>query len=813
MKFGFAFVLLLFSAGINAFSQVGRWPLNNNVNDVIGSVNGVAMNSPTYSTSGKEGSHAIVVNGTNQYVDLGNPVGYPSGLAARTISAWAITNSTSGSRTIFAYGSGTTGRAMTIGLNGTSLIGGAWSNDLSVTNYWATGVWHHICLTFDGTTAKLYADGVQVASQAKSWDLLLSKVYIGRSVNNNNYWSGSIDDVRIYNTALTATQVLAIATLPPMAPNNVVAMPASPTSIGITWSDQSTNETGFEIERSLSSSSGFTLITTVAAGATNFNDSGLLPLTTYYYRIRSINAGGQSSYSSVANATTPTNLPTIPTNLVTTAITGARIDLSWTDASDNETGFEIHRSITSGSGFSLVTTSPANSTSFSDVNLQSNQQYYYKIRAINSSGQSGFTAESSATTLGLPPEPPTTLTASGASSTSILLNWIDQSGSETGFQVERSSSPQAGYSLIATTIANISTYQDINLANGTSYYYRVRAINAIGPSIYSNIVKGQTSIVAPNPPTSVTGHAVSASAIVLNWTDGASNEAGFVIERSLNESSGFLLLVTTSPNAVSYRDGTVSPNTNYYYRVKAINSGGSSVYAAVVTVGTPIEMPDGPTGAYASNSDVGVVTINWADNANNEVEFEIERASGGAFSTIGTSGADATTFMDTTVVQGATYVYRVKAINGGGSSSYSNDATIIIPIDGGTDLCRNIFCDDNGGVGIGTKNVPEGYTLAVKGKVIAEGVKVLLQSDWPDYVFSPDYPLIDLGQLKEYIARNGHLPNVPSEKTIKEDGIDLEKINVNLLEKIEELSLYLIRMESRIKILEEENASLKKRKK
>src|SRR5690606_30729004 len=128
-----ATMFLLVMLPVAAAAQIGVWHLDDNANDASGnSIDGTLMNSPDFSTDRKEGTHSLIVNGSNEYVDLNNPSGFPSGTNARTISAWAKTNSISGTRTIFAYGSGTTGKAMLIGLSGTSLIGGAWSNDVTV---------------------------------------------------------------------------------------------------------------------------------------------------------------------------------------------------------------------------------------------------------------------------------------------------------------------------------------------------------------------------------------------------------------------------------------------------------------------------------------------------------------------------------------------------------------------------------------------------------------------------------------------------------------------------------------------------------
>ncbi len=82
---------------------------------------------------------------------------------------------------------------------------------MSATGFWDLDVWHHICLTYDGVTAILYADGVEVASAAKTWNLTLGRAHIGRQVNDAaEFWSGRVDDVRLYDVALTPAQILEI---------------------------------------------------------------------------------------------------------------------------------------------------------------------------------------------------------------------------------------------------------------------------------------------------------------------------------------------------------------------------------------------------------------------------------------------------------------------------------------------------------------------------------------------------------------------------------------------------------------------------
>ncbi|WP_296143208.1 hypothetical protein [uncultured Flavobacterium sp.] len=125
----------------------------------------------------------------------------------------------------------------------------------------------------------------------------------------------------------------------------------------------------------------------------------------------------------------------------------------------------------------------------------------------------------------------------------------------------------------------------------------------------------------------------------------------------------------------------------------------------------------------------------------------------------------------------------------------------------------------NGKVGIGTgfANFPttagsvnvSNYNLFVRGGILTEEVRVNLQSNWADYVFSSDYKLKTLDEVESYITKNGHLENVPSAKKVKEEGIELGEMLKIQQEKIEELTLYLIQQNKEIKELRENLKSLK----
>jgi hypothetical protein len=186
----------------------------------------------------------------------------------------------------------------------------------------------------------------------------------------------------------------------PTAPSSLVATANSSSQITINWTDNSTNEISFIVERSLSSSSGFAQVATVGSNVTSYVNTGLASGTTYYYRVAATNSAGTSFYSNVANATTTTvvTIPIAPSSLVATTNSSSQITINWTDNSNNETSFVIERSLSSSSGFAQVATVGSNVTSYVNTALASGTSYYYRVAATNSAGTSAYSNVANATT-------------------------------------------------------------------------------------------------------------------------------------------------------------------------------------------------------------------------------------------------------------------------------------------------------------------------------------------------------------------------------------------------------------------------------
>ena len=284
-----------------------------------------------------------------------------------------------------------------------------------------------------------------------------------------------------------------------------------------------------------------------------------------------------------------------------------------------------------------------------------------------------------------------TLTGTRNNGGPVDLSWTDPTpinysdlttfgnpSNEIGYKIQRApiTNGKVGtYSTIGTALANATTYTDSTANPYTDYSYQVIAYNVKGDTL-SNAVK---TLGVPIAPTNLTAVLSGTSQINLSWNDNSNNETGFIVERS-TDGTNFTGIATIGANSTNYSDKNLTPGT-YTYRVKAIKGSLSSNYSNIAS----LTIVSAPTNLQATLQNGPAVDLTWTDHANNETGFIVERSTnGGNYTAITTLNGNPNTgtvnFTDSTVKAGTSYNYRVKAISGNFSSSYSNTVQISTPV-------------------------------------------------------------------------------------------------------------------------------------
>ena len=294
-----------------------------------------------------------------------------------------------------------------------------------------------------------------------------------------------------------------------------------------------------------------------------------------------------------------------------------------------------------------------------------------------------------------------------------VLSWTDMSLSETAFVVEKSMDSGASWTEVGS-IERLITDENttgevlsVNITNwiagdqfrvvaqntvGDTWDYSDPALNEILPGTFafpvvttvaiSDVINTTPPPAPPAAPTDLAASGQPGPSVSLVWTDNATDETGFVIERA-TDGVTFSLLANVPADTTAYTDLAVLAGGTYSYRVAAVNLGGASAYAgpASVTLEGP-QPPAAPTDLEANAEDIPAIDLAWVDNSADETGFVIERGTDGVtFSLLANVPADTTSYVDLAVLGGYTYTYRVAAVNANGTSAYSNTAFAAIPAD------------------------------------------------------------------------------------------------------------------------------------
>ncbi|RYY56140.1 MAG: T9SS type A sorting domain-containing protein [Chitinophagaceae bacterium] len=306
------------------------WKLDNGYTDASGNNKTLSGGgSPVFNaTDKKEGTHSIQFNGTSQQAEINTATGdYARGTYnARTVSLWMKSTVNTGYRIAFDLGGSDNGIA--IGIENNVLRAGIASNNIrkSISTPYSSNAWNFITVVYSVNSLKLYVNGVLAAQ-----DLALGFNSVGATTNASRigYFNGTnalnagtlrftglMDDASVHTIALSERQILnlmndattaattSIIPAKPAQATNLAATALSSSTTHITWSDNSNNETGFELYKSDNDNTNFVLLKGLPANTTSYTDNNLFANSVRYYKVRAINLGGDNGFSNEDSAQT-----------------------------------------------------------------------------------------------------------------------------------------------------------------------------------------------------------------------------------------------------------------------------------------------------------------------------------------------------------------------------------------------------------------------------------------------------------------------------------------------------------------------------
>ncbi|OPJ60225.1 GH25 family lysozyme [Clostridium oryzae] len=275
-------------------------------------------------------------------------------------------------------------------------------------------------------------------------------------------------------------------------PTSVKAAVSSYNSVTVSWGGVS-GANGYKLYRATSSKGSYALISTTTSKS--YKNTGLTTGTSYYYKVKAYrNVDSSKVYSSYSSVVSSKPSLSTPTSVKATVSSYNSVTVSWGEVT-GASGYEIYRTSSSSGTYTLVSTTT--SKSYSDIGLSTGTSYYYKVRAYVDTENSKVYSSYSSVINTKPALPVPSVEASvSASHDDIDLSW-NAISEVNGYEVYRASSSSGTYTLISDTSS--TSYSDIGLTAGTTYYYKVRAYINTGDnklySSYSTVVSRTVSAI------------------------------------------------------------------------------------------------------------------------------------------------------------------------------------------------------------------------------------------------------------------------------------------------------------------------------
>ena len=351
----------------------------------------------------------------------------------------------------------------------------------------------------------------------------------------------------------------------PVPPAPVIKIGNSATSGKpmLTWNAVS-GATSYKVYRATSQNGTYSLLGTVTT--TSYTNTGAQPGVTYYYKIKALRGTVESAYSNIVSGQVKTAAPkpSAPVVKIGNSASSGKPMLTW-NAVSGATSYKVYRATSQSGTYSLLGTVTA--TSYTNTGAMAGTAYYYKVKAVNAAGESAYSnivsGQATVTTLTL---------GHSAASGKPQLKWKAVSGAAS-YKVYRATAKNGAYTVINTTSA--LTYTNTGAALGTTYYYKVEALNSAGKSMgFSTIVEGKVAPVLAVGYSSVSGKPQ------LTWkaVPGATE---YQVYRAAAKDGAYTKINTTT--ATSYVNTGAKAGTMYYYKIVAVKGTAASDFSNIVS--------------------------------------------------------------------------------------------------------------------------------------------------------------------------------------------------------------------------------------
>ncbi|MCA9727538.1 MAG: fibronectin type III domain-containing protein, partial [Candidatus Eisenbacteria bacterium] len=530
---------------------------------------------------------------------------------------------------------------------------------------------------------------------------------------------------------LTTTSAHTLDLVPPAATTSLIATAISENEITLEWTAAGDNGKAgqaatYDIRFSTSplDPGDFDQATPVAtpppapapAGSPeSFTTAGFERETRYYLALRTLDeAENASAFSNVVEVVTlDLTAPSQIRDLVATPVSDHSVQLSWTAPGDDASTGTAARYELRYAEFTInpdnfdqatpaPTPDPAPAGSHESVEvsgLVEGRAYTFAVRALDNAGNPAplSIVVSASPADVIPPSAVADLSVLDVGRDLIALQWTAPGddgdlGQAASYDVRFATFPITEANVEdatpATGLPDPRPAGDLEqatvpgLAPATTYYLALRTKDEAGNvSALSNVVQATTGALPPATPTDLLATTASDQAIDLTWTDVATDEESYDVERGDPASQDFEIVATLPgpfAGSVDYRDDGLTERTEYKYRVRAHNSGGASGYSNEALARTAMSAP---TGLVADPIGTTLVTLTWTFGTDPD-GFRIERRTGnGAFGLLADIGGSARDFQDDQTAPLTDYTYRVQGYDSFGSSGFSNEASATTPDD------------------------------------------------------------------------------------------------------------------------------------